>query len=318
MNECAAAENCPDRIHRLSTRREAVMSALAIAFLILTALALHGIDRGFLLPAKSSLVGIVLAALWLAIVTEALVGYWRCGDHSWRSTGRLLLVCLLPPFRLSVSTFSSGSCIWLPMIGWQIADHSCYERLDRAFSVPMLFIALMILPILAVEIFWAGYVRLYPALALALNLGTATIWFAFSAELIVMSAVADKKLLYLARNWLNLAIILLPFLAFLRGLQIARLLRLARLGKALKIYRLRGLSLRAWKGAVTLELLERLLHPSPEARLGNLRRRFAEKERELERLRDRIQDLEAVSSAGRADTTTSENRHPPQGRRDRD
>ena len=39
--------------------------------------------------------------------------------------------------------------------------------------------------------------------------------------------------------------------------------------------------------------------------------------RELERLRERIQDLEGVSSAGRADTTASENRHPPQGRRDR-
>jgi voltage-gated potassium channel len=118
------------------------------------------------------------------------------------------------------------------------------------------------------------------------------IWLAFATEFVVMSAVADKKLTYLARHWINLAIILLPLLAFLRGLQVTRLLRLGRLGKALKIYRLRGLSLRAWKGVVTLELLERVLHRSPEARLRHLRRRLRDKEREVARLRRRIRVLE--------------------------
>ena len=177
-------------------------------------------------------------------------------------------------------------------MGWQVADQTCFERLDRAFSVPMLFMAMMILPILAIEFFWSKYVILYPGLALALDLGTALIWLAFALEFIVMSAVAQKKLVYIARHWINLAIILLPFLAFLRSLQFVRLLRLGKLGKALKVYRLRGLGLRAWQGVVTLELVERVVHRSPEARLRHLRALLGEKEREVRRLRRRIRDLE--------------------------
>jgi hypothetical protein len=302
MQDLRAAAICRDRFRHLSSRREAVMASLAIAFLILTALALQRFERGaFSDPTERHLLPWLFAVLWAAIVVEAIVGYWRCGDtSSWRSAGRLLLICLCPPFRLSVSTFPRGRCIWLPLMGWQIADRNFYDRLERAFSVPMLFIALMILPILAVEIFWSEYVALYPPLELALDLGTATIWFSFAVELIVMSALAEKKLLYLARHWLNLAIVLLPFMAFLRGLQITQLLRLGRLGKALKVYRLRGLGLRAWQGVLSLELIDRLLHRSFEARLRNLRARLADTERELDRLRGRIRALEAARSAREA------------------
>jgi len=159
-------------------------------------------------------------------------------------------------------------------------------------SVPMLFVALMILPILGIEFFWAKYVAELPSLALALDLGTAVIWLAFAGEFIVMSALAENKLVYVARHWINLAIILLPFLAFLRSFQFMRLLRLGRATKVLKVYRLRGLGLRAWQGLVALELVERTLHRSPEARIRHLKRRLADKEREAELLRNRIQEIE--------------------------
>jgi hypothetical protein len=81
----------------------------------------------------------------------------------------------------------------------------------------MLFMAILILPILATELFWAEEVAVRSGLRLALDLGTAVIWLAFCVEFIVMSTLAPKKLVYLARNWINLAIIVMPFLAFLRG-----------------------------------------------------------------------------------------------------
>jgi voltage-gated potassium channel len=283
---------CPDRSHEAATRQEALMSGLAIAFLVLTAFALHHFERTPNDLVQGRLLGWLMAAIWLPIFLESLISYSRSADHSWKATAKLVLIWLVPPYRLVLSTVSPAHCVWLPGLGWQQPDKDCFERLERVLSVPMLFVALMILPILAVEFFWARYVADYPSLALALDLGTAVIWLAFAAEFIVMSALAENKLVYVARHWINLAIILLPFLAFLRGFQFMRLLRLGRATKVLKVYRLRGLGLRAWQGLVALELVERTLHRSPEARIRHLKHRLADKEREAQLLRNRIQELE--------------------------
>lgn len=268
------------------------MSALALLFLLLNAFALHLLERQ---PGDLEQLGWLawlFAANWLPILVEAIYGYRRSGDYSWSARRRLWLICLLPPYRLALSTYPAGRCLWLPVIGWQPADRDCYERLDRLFSLPMLCIATLILPILAVEHLWSDEVASYPALALGLDIGTSLIWLAFAIEFIVMSAVAEKKWLYIARHWVNLLIILLPYLSFLRGLQLMRLLRLGKLAKALKIYRLRGLGMRAWQGVIALELGERVLFRSPEARLQRLREQIEEKELELQRLYRRTAELE--------------------------
>jgi len=292
MEETTNLLPCPDRSHEAATRQEALMSGLAIGFLVLTAFALHHFERTPNDLAEGQLIGWLMAAVWLSIFLESLIGYSRGSDHSWRATAKLVLIWLVPPYRLALSTVSAGHCVWLPGLGWQQPDKDCFERLERLLSVPMLLVALMILPILAIEFFWAKYVEALPSLALALDLGTAVIWLAFAAEFIVMSALAENKLVYVAKHWINLAIILLPFLAFLRGFQFMRLLRLGRATKVLKVYRLRGLGLRAWQGLVALELIERAVHRSPEARIRHLRHRLAETERDAQLLRNRIQELE--------------------------
>jgi voltage-gated potassium channel len=268
------------------------MSTLALGFLVLAAVLLHHAGSVAEPADPRSPLGWLLLPLWGAILAEAALGYWRGGDYSWGASLRLLLLGALPPYRLVVSTHATAPCIWLPGFGWQRMDRACFERLDRAFSIPMLCIALLILPILGVELFWADYVPQYPSLGLALDLGTATIWLAFALEFIVMSALAEKKLHYLATHWINLTIIALPFLAFLRGIQFLRLGRLGKLAKALKVYRLRGLGLRAWHGMITLELIERLVLRKREKRIRHLRARLRDKEREVERLRRRIRSLE--------------------------
>ena len=174
-----------------------------------------------------------------------------------------------------------------------MADHDLFERLERFFSIPMLFIAVLILPVLAGEFIWTGGIAASATLRFALDLGTALIWVDFCVEFIVMSTVAPSKLGYIARNWINLAVILLPFLAFLRGVMALRLVWFAKLGTTLKVYRMRGLGMRAWRGLVALDLLERLSHRTPLARLTHLRGILREKEREVARLRRRIHHLEA-------------------------
>jgi len=288
--------DCPSLIHRDSTNRERVMTALASMFLCLTAFALHHYSHVSGDSPVGPVLGWMFLGLWAPLFLEALEGYWRQGDYSWAAGRRLVLLWLIPPYRLALAPYPAGSCIWLPGLGWQRRDRAFFERLDRAFSIPMLFMALLILPILAIELFWGELAKSHAAIALALDLGTALIWLAFTVEFIVMSTVAPKKLHYILRHWVNLAVILLPFLAFVRGFQFVRLMRLGKLGKALKVYRLRGLGMRAWQGVVALEVLERLLRRDPESRLRHLREMLVEKEEDVQRLRDKIRALEAESN----------------------
>ncbi len=276
-----------------SSRLPLVMFTVSALFLVLTAFALHHFDRTPENLNRGRIFAWLFALLWLPIFFEALIGYWRSANYTWQASAKLLLIWLIPPYRLALSTYPPGSCIWLPMLGWQVSDQRLFERLDRAFSVPMLFMAMMILPILGIELFWADYVQQSTDLALALDLGTAAIWLAFTIEFILMSAVAEAKLYYVAKHWINLAIILLPFLAFLRGMQVMRLLRMGKVAKALKVYRLRGLGLRAWQGIIALGLIERLLHRDPQSRLSHWQDQLREKQHEIEQLRQRIDKLAA-------------------------
>jgi len=284
---------CLDPIHLAATGREQVMSALALVFLILAAVSLRQVEHAPDDADSAGLLGSLLVSLWLPLFIDALVGYWRRADFGWAAGRRLLLLWLIPPFRIAQSPYAAQSCVWLPGIGWQPASQDLYERMERAFGIPMLLMAVLILPILAAELFFAEEVAQRPRVRLALDIGTAVIWLAFCVELIVMSTLAPKKLSYLARNWVNLAIILMPFLAFLRGLKIVRLLWLGKATKTLKVYRMRGLWARGWRGMVTLDLLERIVHRSPERRLRHLREVLAERERDVTQLRRRIADLEA-------------------------
>jgi len=106
-----------------------------------------------------------------------------------------------PPFRIAQSPYAAESCVWLPALGWQRADQDLYERLERAFSIPMLFMAILILPI------WRP------------------------------SSSGPRR--------------------------------------------------------CALDLLERVVHRTPERRLRRLREILAERERDISRLRGRIGDLEA-------------------------
>ena len=299
-----AGPDCLDQICLEATAREQVMSGLALVFLILAAVSLRHIERSPQDTTTADLLGTSLLSLWLPLFVDALVGYWRRADFTWPAARRLLLLWLLPPFRIAQSPYASESCVWLPTLGWQRTDQELYERLERAFSIPMLFMAILILPILAAELFWADQVAGHAGVRRALDLGTALIWLAFCVEFIVMSTLAPKKLVYVARNWINVAIILMPFLAFLRGLKVARVLwlgkALGKAGKALKVYRVRGLWMRGWRGMVALDLVERVVHRTPEGRLSRLRELLAEREREMARLRGRIRDLEAKVRAAAA------------------
>ncbi|MEM8733275.1 MAG: potassium channel protein, partial [Planctomycetota bacterium] len=137
----------------------------------------------------------------------------------------------------------------------------------------------------------------YPFLRIALHIGTGLIWFAFTVEFIVMLSVAEKKLQYCKKHWLDLAIILLPLISFLRTLRAVRATRLLKVGKLgqvsklVRAYRLRGVAMRGFRALMVLEVIHRVMRIKPESRIQKLELEYAEKELELRELREQIDEL---------------------------
>ncbi|TWU15357.1 potassium channel protein [Allorhodopirellula heiligendammensis] len=209
-----------------------------------------------------------------------------------------LLFCLCPSLRMCARSAEMGGRLWLPKWSWQRADRRLRRRLEQSFSVPMIGIALLIVPVLVVEFLLKEQVAKYAWLRVLLHIGTGVIWFAFAAEFILMISIAEKKFDYLRRHWVDLAIIVLPFFSFLRSLQAMRGTRLARLAKIPQLtklaraYRLRGTVLRAFRALVILDVSARLFQSTPEKRLAQLRRKLVATQRESRMIRLMIVRIE--------------------------
>ncbi|MCA9546370.1 MAG: ion transporter [Myxococcales bacterium] len=131
-----------------------------------------------------------------------------------------------------------------------IADDDLRERVERAFHWPMILLALAVLPLFAIEVFEKPTGRL----EYWLEFGFAVIWVAFLVEFVVKIAVAESRLEYVKRNWLDLVVILLPVL---------RVLRLSALARSIRLLKLRGVAFKFARTAITLfvsfEIADRVL-----------------------------------------------------------
>lgn len=242
----------------------------------------------------------ILVVTWPLFLLELLLQY-VIRDRAqpfWRQRRAALIHCLCPPLRMCARNYDMEGRIWFPCLGWQEVDRALRERLEKLFSIPMIFIALTILPVLLIELGMQQQVLTRPWLQFLLHASMGLVWFAFAMEFIVMFSVADKKLRYCQEHWLDLAIILLPFIAFLRSLRVIRATRLAKLAKIQqlsrmgRLYRLRGLAMRAFRALLILELLNRLLPMNPQRRLKRLRELLADMESDVKYLRQQIATLE--------------------------
>ena len=91
---------------------------------------------------------------------------------------------------------------------------------------------------------WIATVAHQPAVRLATRIGKALVWTAFALEFVVMISVVDRKLRYCLQHWIDILVIVLPLIGFLRMLRLARLGRLNQLGRFTRLYRFRGSVLR--------------------------------------------------------------------------
>jgi hypothetical protein len=174
-----------------------------------------------------------------------------------------------------------------------IADDDLRRAVNRRFHWPMMVLALAVLPLIAWEFIAPPASGTWPWWLSASAM--AVIWTAYVFEFIVKIAIAECRIEYCRRNWLDIVIIALPLL---------RPLRVAYLARTGRMFALRGAAMRLLRFTVTLliglEATDRIMR-----RLG-LKRRAGEidpaemtrhqLEQEVRRLRDRVHAWESWRS----------------------
>ena len=253
------------------------------------------------------------AAIYPFYVLEMLILLVR-KEPAWK---RHVLYCILPPLRLMAPHPITGE-VWLPRIGWTQISSELSEGAEKAFATPMIVIALLILPVMGIEHYYEHQLEQMTASAeavavessvataslepshplaanplfqLGISLATCVIWLAFTIEFVVMMSLQNKKLKYCVKHWLDLAIILLPLIAFLRAARLTRLARLQRLSKTARIYRMRGTLIKLQRAIMLMSIVKRMLHARPEARLKSLEEKLIEKTEEIRLIREEMAEL---------------------------
>jgi len=292
--------------HPWADRLAPIFFGLAAFHLLAFAGLIHRAIRWHVTGTELEILTAVLLALWPVMALEAAIAFVH-RDRSrrrWPAMVRVLAVILFPPARMGMVHPVAGK-IWLPGLGWQFEGKGLLRRLDRAFGLPLLIFALLILPILVIEYVWAETVEDSPAFELVLNVCMALIWVAFAAEFIIKLEASGHPLKYAKEKWLDAAIVLLPTLEFAlfwwsSASPLARLLRttraiapdqLARMGR---VYRLRGLLMKGWHARLALELFARIVGDNPQKRLARLDERIALAKGELDELAAEAEVLRRV------------------------
>lgn len=274
-------------VRRIDRYLAGPMFGAAVIFLICLSGVLHLGDRPDF-EAASTNCAWGLAFLYPLFVAEFLLHLVLRGP-GWKQN---LLYCLAPPLRLGGRDHTTGRKIWLPFAGWRTVGRELYEQMEKSLSLPMIIVALMVLPLMGFEYQYADAIAEDPRLDLVVRVGTGVIWTVFAAEFIVMISIVERKAKYCKEHWIDLAVILLPLVAFLRVGRLGRLLRLQQLTRTARVYRLRGVMMKLYRAVLLLDLLDRMFRADPATRLARLRETLAEKEHELLELHQEIIALE--------------------------
>jgi voltage-gated potassium channel len=256
-----------------------------------------------------------LFALWIVFLADYIILLIALrGSRRYRTkAGQGSLVVLFPVYRLSISTFDQPK-LWIPFLGWRARDRALEKKLARFFSLPMIFVALMVLPILAIEYFHKEWIEKYGFVRTSLSLGSQGIWLAFAVEFTLMISVTRRKMAYCRRHWIDIAIILLPvilfILPFLSFLPILRLGRLIPVIRSTRLFRLKGVGLKAFQALVLFSGTRRFGKSYHERKLRRLKRLLVEMEEDMEEIREEIAELEEAHRKAEAQVEEEDPEEP--------
>ena len=177
--------------------------------------------------------------------------------------------------------------IWVPFRGFVDVDDDIRRRVHRFFNVPMLVLAVLVLPVLMVDYYLCRVGRQHYLLSWTVLIAHVTISAAFMIEFAVKVRIAQSRLGYIVANWLDVVIIILPFLRPFRALRPAR-----------AAYAVRGVGVNAVRMCVPvvlgLRFVQRYQKPAATpARVDYAKWPRAALLTEVTRLAGRVHDLEA-------------------------
>jgi len=325
MNSAAQPEL--SHLREIDNRLAPIMFGLAIGFLMVLAalivvwvdiprvVELATIDTGADSSARQShaqdileksqrsgeFLSLLLLFMWPLFIIESLfhgVMATRSGATRKQLVMRAL-AALVPPLRLGTPSTAWQGRLWLPVLDWQHPGKRLSLTLARFFGKPMIAIALLILPILLLEFVFKTLVAEHQWLQILIHIATGFIWFAFAVEFILMVNATDRKLGYIKKNWIDLAIILLPLISFLRSIRALRLAKLAKvqqLAKMGRIYRMRGLGMKLFRALLLFEIVNSVLRITPEKKLAKLQDERNERLEELAEIDAEIEEVQQTIS----------------------
>jgi voltage-gated potassium channel len=293
----------------------AIMFLVTIVFLTALAIIIQyiqiesGLER--LLYAQQLVT--LLLICWPIFAVEQIISLIFC-QHTWKSYFRLIFVILLPPIRLATRRCNHSDSIWL--FGWRLINSSLYTELEKRFLFPILLLSLFMIPFWVTELFSPDKLNNRWLLYHIINLGNALIWELFVIEFIIMFSIAEKKLYYLKKHWLELFIIILPMLA-LASILISRyallrqfrlinpenllkieqinLLKIERIRRILNIYRTRSVFNRIIRIFIVINFIKRFYQcRSPQKYLALLHEKLAQQEQEIVEIKQQIQETEQL------------------------
>ncbi|PIY08283.1 MAG: hypothetical protein COZ18_13080 [Flexibacter sp. CG_4_10_14_3_um_filter_32_15] len=209
------------------------------------------------------------------------------------STNQLIFrVVAIPlmPLRMGARRLSDNDWLWIPFWRWSKCNDVLLEELKRKFSMPMIGIALLIIPILFIDLnktVGEQVAARVPDIRLYLEGAQAFIWVAFTFEFILMFSVTRDKLDYCKANWIDLFIILLPLVSFLRTFRAIQ--GLARVNQLARAYRFRGVITKVREALVLADLVQRIMYPNPETQLKALQKKIQKNRREKIHLEKQVE-----------------------------
>ncbi len=196
----------------------------------------------------------------------------------------------LMPLRMGARRLSDNDWLWIPFWNWTKCNDVLLEELKRKFSLPMIGIALLIIPILFIDLnktVGDQVAARVPEISLYLEAVQAFIWIAFTFEFILMFSVTREKLDYCKANWIDLFIILLPLISFLRTFRAIQ--GIARVNQLARAYRFKGVITKVRQALVLADLVQRIMYPNPESQLKALQKSIQKNRREKIHLEKQVE-----------------------------
>lgn len=253
---------------------------LSLLMLLITAAIINNFsfdEQGFQINPFIAKLAMGYGFLWLLYLLDFFTVLWLSIQSNTKIAQSAfipkLLSLLFPPMGIGLRHMEEPEKTWLPYHHWSKCNEGLFNRLKQQFSIPMIVIALLIIPVLLIE--WQFYDQverwLQTDLSFVLDMVQGFIWLAFAFEFILLISISDEKFTYIKKNWIDLLIILLPFVSFVRPLRIVKVAKLSHLSRG---YKLRALLMKARQGLIFASFFYRLLAIKPDFQLKKLKKKL--------------------------------------------